>query len=82
MTMDPAVLMSWGLKDKGIVILVAGKATAQTGSVKSDSVILLTPIAPLLNLGILSVANVVPGVSFDIRSLNLLDGSAVMWAVV
>ena len=82
MTIDPAVLMSWGLKDKGTAVLAAGRATVQTGAVKADSVIMVSATAPLLNIGLLSIANIVPGVSFDVRSANILDGSAVMWAIL
>lgn len=79
---DPSVWKSWGLKAKGSAVLAGGKVTVQHPSVAADSVILLTPLAPALNLGALTVANIVPGASFDIVSLNVLDGSTVQWAIV
>jgi hypothetical protein len=79
---DPGVFASWGLKTKGTATLTAGTVTISTAAVLPGSVIVVTPLAPLVNLGLLSVANVVPGSSFDIRSANVLDGSAVMWAIV
>ncbi len=79
---DPEIWKSWGLKQKGTAALQGGKVTVLSAAVQADSVILLTPLAPSMSLGLLSVGNVQPGQSFDILSANVLDGSTVQWAIV
>lgn len=82
-----------GSKTYGIATLSSGAATITTTSVKTASVIVVTPMAggTLLNLGlpIVQQADITNGTSFIIRSvtlgtpaLNVLDNNKVSWMIL
>lgn len=63
--------------------MVAGVVTVNTTSVQSDSIILVSYKTISGTAGVLSVpaANIVPGVSFRIRSTSNIDTSTVQWTI-
>ncbi len=82
MTFDPFAAAPVSPQAKGRGTLAGGAVSVAAPVVQADSVVVVTPLAPLVNLGLLSVANVVPGMGFDVRSANVLDGSSFLWAVL
>lgn len=65
----------------GTVTLSGGTATVNTPAITANSVVFLTCQSLSGTLGILRISARVPGVSFTITSLSILDTSVVGWLI-
>lgn len=71
-----------GFTQTGTVSLSSGTVTVANGSVGAGSKFFLSYISVSGVQGILAVANIVPGVSFDIVSTSDSDNSTVAWGFI
>lgn len=71
-----------GVLAKGQATLVAGVATVATSAIASNSIVLLSCAAASATVGLLHVAAIVPGVSFNIQSTSADDTSTVNWGIL
>lgn len=71
-----------GFTQSDSVALIGGTITVANGSVAADSIFFTSCNAVSGIQGLLSIANVVPGVSFDIVSTSDSDNSTIAWGFI
>ena len=71
-----------GFTQSGSTSLISGTVTVANGSVSAGSKFFLTCSAVSGIQGILAIANIVPGVSFDIISTSGADNSTISWGFI
>lgn len=71
-----------GFTESGSTALISGTVTVANGSVGAGSKFFLSHNAVSGIQGILSVDNIVPGVSFDIVSTSDADNSTISWGFI
>lgn len=71
-----------GFTQSGSVSLSGGTVTVANGSVGAGSKFFLTYSAVSGIPGVIAVANIIPGVSFDIISTSDGDNSTVSWGFI
>lgn len=71
-----------GFTATGTAVLSGGTATVLTASVGVGSKVWHSHEAPSGIQGILSIASIVPGVSFVINSTSGSDSSTVVWGII
>lgn len=69
------------IKALGTAVLSGATTTVNDTNVTATCKIHLTPQSGILNAGMLGVANLIAGVSFDIKSTNILDGRTVAYII-
>lgn len=65
----------------GIATLVSGVVTVANTSITANSRIFITPQSGTLNIGAVWVSTRVPGTSFTITSVNVLDTRVVAYQI-
>lgn len=66
----------------GVASVSSGTVTVNTSLVTANSLIFLSPLEGVLNVGILRVSARVAGTSFTILSSNVLMSGNVAWSII
>lgn len=66
----------------GVATLSAGAVTVNTPAITANSRVFLTCQSLSGTLGLLRISARIPGVSFTITSLSVLDASTVAWMII
>lgn len=71
-----------GFSETGTAVLVAGSVTISNANVASNSKIFVTCLASGGIRGLLTIANIIPGTSFDVVSSSDTDTSTIVWGLI